>query len=86
MLGPLIERLTLSLQVDDRETRAALDWLPPVSPEIGLAATARAFRERTMREPRRVQRRSQFETSEGESPMPADTEDTTADPSQRWPM
>jgi nucleoside-diphosphate-sugar epimerase len=45
-LGPLFTRLTLSLQVDDAETRAALDWRPPVSPEIGLAATAAAFRDR----------------------------------------
>jgi UDP-N-acetyl-alpha-D-quinovosamine dehydrogenase len=46
MLGPLFTRLTLSLQVDDAETRAALDWRPPVSPEIGLRATATAFRAR----------------------------------------
>jgi nucleoside-diphosphate-sugar epimerase len=44
-LGPLISRLTLSLQVDDAETRSALNWSPAVLPEIGLAATARAFRE-----------------------------------------
>jgi len=43
-LGPLTARLTASLQVDDRETRAALDWLPPVRSEIGLAETARTFR------------------------------------------
>ena len=47
MLGPLLARLTISLQVDDAETRAALDWRPPVSPEIGLAATAAAFRDRS---------------------------------------
>ncbi len=47
MLGPLLARLTLSLQVDDAETRAALDWRPPVAPEIGLAATAAAFRARS---------------------------------------
>ena len=46
-LGPLFSRLSLSLQVDDAETRAALDWTPPVSPEIGLAATAAAFRDRS---------------------------------------
>jgi nucleoside-diphosphate-sugar epimerase len=46
-LGPLIKRLTLSLQVDDEATRALLDWLPPISSEIGLAATARAFRVRS---------------------------------------
>ena len=45
-LGPLVARLTLSLQVDDSATRAALDWAPPVSPEAGLAVTARAFRDR----------------------------------------
>jgi UDP-N-acetyl-alpha-D-quinovosamine dehydrogenase len=44
-IGGMVERLTLSLQVDDGETRAALDWLPPVSSETGLIATARAFRE-----------------------------------------
>ncbi len=47
MLGPLLARLTLSLQIDDAETSAALDWRPPVSPEIGLAATATAFRARS---------------------------------------
>jgi len=47
MLGPLLARLTISLQVEDAETRAALDWRPPVSPEIGLAATAAAFRDRS---------------------------------------
>ena len=47
MLGPLLARLTFSLQVDDVETRAALDWRPPVSPQIGLAATATAFRDRS---------------------------------------
>jgi nucleoside-diphosphate-sugar epimerase len=46
-LGPLLSRLTLSLQVDDAETRAALDWRPPISPEVGLAATATAFRSRS---------------------------------------
>lgn len=45
-LGPLVKRLTLSLQIDDQATRALFDWLPPVSSEIGLAATARAFRVR----------------------------------------
>jgi nucleoside-diphosphate-sugar epimerase len=47
MLGPLLARLTISLQVDDAETRAALDWRPPVSPEIGLTATAADFRDRS---------------------------------------
>jgi nucleoside-diphosphate-sugar epimerase len=46
-LGPVVNRLTLSLQVDDEATRALLDWLPPVSSEIGLAETARAFRVRS---------------------------------------
>jgi nucleoside-diphosphate-sugar epimerase len=46
-LGPLLSRLTLSLQVDDAATRAALDWRPPVSPETGLAATAVSFRDRS---------------------------------------
>jgi UDP-glucose 4-epimerase len=46
-LGPLFSRLSLSLQIDDAETRAALDWTPPVSPEIGLAATAAAFHDRS---------------------------------------
>jgi nucleoside-diphosphate-sugar epimerase len=44
-LGTFFARLTLSLQVDDSATRHLLGWAPPVSPEIGLAATARAFRE-----------------------------------------
>jgi hypothetical protein len=44
-LGGFFARLTLSLQVDDSATRHLLGWAPPVSPEIGLAATARAFRE-----------------------------------------
>ena len=44
ILGPLVARLTLSLQIDDGETRTALDWLPPVRPETGIAATAQAFR------------------------------------------
>jgi nucleoside-diphosphate-sugar epimerase len=46
-IGGLIERLTLSLQVDDGETRAALGWVPRVSSEMGLIASARAFRERS---------------------------------------
>jgi nucleoside-diphosphate-sugar epimerase len=46
-LGPLVKRLTLSLEVDDQATRALLDWLPPVTSEIGLAATAQAFRVRS---------------------------------------
>ncbi|MGH7028993.1 MAG: NAD-dependent dehydratase, partial [Stellaceae bacterium] len=42
-LGPLISRLTLSLQVDDSETRRMLGWSPAIAPAAGLAATARAF-------------------------------------------
>jgi hypothetical protein len=38
-----VSRLTLSLQVDDSPTRAALGWSPPVTAAAGLAATARAF-------------------------------------------
>jgi nucleoside-diphosphate-sugar epimerase len=44
-LGPLVSRLTLSLQVDDSATRALFDWAPPVPTETGLANTARAFRD-----------------------------------------
>jgi nucleoside-diphosphate-sugar epimerase len=44
-LGPLVARLTLSLQVDDSATRALLDWAPRVPTETGLAITARAFRD-----------------------------------------
>lgn len=57
VLGPLTERLTASLQVDDRETRAALGWLPPVPPEIGLTETARSLCEKNRGEPCRVSRR-----------------------------
>jgi nucleoside-diphosphate-sugar epimerase len=42
-IGPRLARLTLSLQVDDSATRAALDWHPPISAADGIAATARAF-------------------------------------------
>jgi nucleoside-diphosphate-sugar epimerase len=45
LVGPPISRLTLSLQVDDEGTRAALGWRPAILPENGLAATVRAFRE-----------------------------------------
>ncbi len=41
-LGPAISRLTLSLQVDDGATRAALGWSPRFAAEAGLLATARA--------------------------------------------
>lgn len=46
-LGPLIARLTLSLQADDRTTRGLLAWTPPVAAEVGLAITARDFRSRS---------------------------------------
>jgi UDP-glucose 4-epimerase len=46
IVGPPLFRLTASLQVDDADTRAVLDWQPPVSVEAGLAATAAAFRSR----------------------------------------
>ncbi len=45
-LGPALSRLTLSLQVDDAETRRILGWLPAVAAEEALAATARAFARR----------------------------------------
>ena len=45
-LAPPLARLILSLQVDDSETRAALEWRPPVPPETGLGVTAAAFRVR----------------------------------------
>jgi nucleoside-diphosphate-sugar epimerase len=43
VIGPLLARLTLSLQVDDSATRTAFGWRPPVSAADGIAATARAF-------------------------------------------
>ncbi len=43
-LGPLVARLTLSLQVDDSTTRRVLGWASPVAPEPALMATARTFR------------------------------------------
>jgi len=42
VLRPALSRLTLSLQVDDTETRRILGWSPAVTPEAGLAATGRA--------------------------------------------
>jgi nucleoside-diphosphate-sugar epimerase len=42
-IGPLLARLTQSLQVDDGATRAALQWTPSVPAAVGLDATARAF-------------------------------------------
>jgi len=43
LAGPLLARLTLSLQVDDSATRERLGWAPPVSAAEGLAMTARDF-------------------------------------------
>ena len=45
-LGPPLSRLTLSLQVEDDETRQALGWLPAVAAEAGLALTARSYERR----------------------------------------
>jgi nucleoside-diphosphate-sugar epimerase len=42
-VGPKLARLIQSLEVDDSATRRALQWAPPVSAAVGLAATARAF-------------------------------------------
>jgi nucleoside-diphosphate-sugar epimerase len=42
-IGAALSSLTLSLQVDDGATRAALEWTPLVSAAEGLAATARAY-------------------------------------------
>jgi nucleoside-diphosphate-sugar epimerase len=42
-LGPAVCRLTLSLEVDDGATRAALGWSPPFAAEAALLATARAI-------------------------------------------
>src|SRR5262249_5829011 len=54
IVGPPLFRLTASLQVDDADTRAVLDWQPPVSVEAGLAATAAAFRSRARTPPHSV--------------------------------
>jgi UDP-N-acetyl-alpha-D-quinovosamine dehydrogenase len=43
VLRSAVARLTSSLQVDDGATRLMLGWSPAISPEAGLAATARAF-------------------------------------------
>ncbi len=45
-LGPPLSRLTLSLQVEDGETRRALGWSPTVAVETGLGLTARAYERR----------------------------------------
>jgi nucleoside-diphosphate-sugar epimerase len=44
--GPLVARLTLSLEVDDSATRDTLGWVPGMAPEEALALTAAAFRRR----------------------------------------
>lgn len=41
-LGPIAARLSLSLQADDRETRASLSWTPPFPAQAALVASARA--------------------------------------------
>jgi len=41
-LGPAVSRLTLSLEVDDATTRAALGWTPPVAAEAALILAASA--------------------------------------------
>ena len=41
-----IDRLTQSLEIDDRETRAMLGWAPRVGVDEGLAETCRWFLER----------------------------------------
>jgi nucleoside-diphosphate-sugar epimerase len=43
LCGPVLSRMTLSLQVDDTETRDLLGWEPPVAAEAGLTATARSL-------------------------------------------
>jgi nucleoside-diphosphate-sugar epimerase len=45
-IGPLAARLTLSLEADDRATRAAFGWAPPFPADAALLTTARAFRAR----------------------------------------
>ncbi|HEV2300104.1 MAG TPA: NAD-dependent epimerase/dehydratase family protein [Stellaceae bacterium] len=49
---PAIAPLASSLAVDDAPTRDALGWAPSASAEAGLAATARAFLEESLRSPR----------------------------------
>jgi nucleoside-diphosphate-sugar epimerase len=41
--GEIVDRLTQSLQIDDRSTRIALDWSPPHGVDAGLAETCRWF-------------------------------------------
>jgi UDP-glucose 4-epimerase len=40
-----VDRLTQSLEVDDRATRAALGWAPRIGVDAGLADTCRWFLE-----------------------------------------
>ena len=42
-IGPLLSRLTGSLQVDDSATHAMLGWVPPVPAATALRETARTF-------------------------------------------
>jgi nucleoside-diphosphate-sugar epimerase len=42
-VGPPLSRLTTSLVVDDRQSREALGWSPPIDAATGLELTARAF-------------------------------------------
>lgn len=46
LLGSRLARLSESLAIDDRASRAALGWRPPIAAEAALFATARAFRDR----------------------------------------
>lgn len=46
VLGSSVSRLTLSLQLDDAETRRLIGWAPRVAPETGLAAAAASFAQR----------------------------------------
>jgi nucleoside-diphosphate-sugar epimerase len=41
--GEIVDRLTQSLQVDDRATRLALGWSPPYDVDAGLTETCRWF-------------------------------------------
>ena len=42
-LGTALARLTVSLQIEDDDTRKILGWEPAVAPAAGLALTARDF-------------------------------------------
>jgi nucleoside-diphosphate-sugar epimerase len=45
-VGLLVPALARSAEIDASATRARLDWVPPVTMEAGLAATAASFRAR----------------------------------------